>query len=77
MSNIDRAGKDRTGLFGSITNCDDVVEGLSDKLLEMLRSMVANIYADFIHGFYRHRIETGWMGPSTCGLEVVTSNQAE
>jgi len=77
MSNIDRARKDRTGLLGSIANRDDVVEGLPDKFLEMLRSIVSDIYADFMHGLDRHRIEASGMGPGTFGLEVVTRNEAE
>lgn len=77
MSNIDRAGKDQTGLFGSIANRDDVVEGLPDKFLEMLRSIVSDIYADFMHGLDSHRIEASGMGPGTFGLEVVTRNEAE
>ncbi len=36
MTQIARAGKDRTGLFGSITHRDDVVEGLTDKFIEIL-----------------------------------------
>ena len=77
MSNRDRAGKDRTGLFGSITHRDDVVEGLPDKFLEMLRSIVLNIYANFMQGRYRHRIEASRMGPGTFGLKVITRNEAE
>lgn len=77
MSNMDRAGNDRTGLFGSIAHRDDVVEGLPDKFLEILRSIVLDIYADFTHGLYRHRIEANGMGSGTFGLKVVTRNEAE
>ena len=77
MSNSDRAGKDRTELLGSIAHRDDVVEGLSNKFIETLRSIVSDIYADFTHGCYRHRIEASGMGPGTFSLEVVTRNEAE
>jgi len=77
MSNIDRARKDRTRLLGSIANRDDVVEGLPDKVLEMLRSIVSDIYADFMHGLDRHSIEASGMGPGTFGLEAVNRNEAE
>ena len=77
MSNIDRAGKDRTALLGSIAHRDDIVEGLPDKFLEILRSRISDIYADFMHGLDRHGIEASGMGPGTFGLEVVTRNEAE
>lgn len=77
MSYIDRAGKDRTGLLSSIANGDDVVERLPEEFLDILRSMVSDIYADFMHGLYGHRIQAGGMSPGTFGLEVVTCNEAE
>lgn len=77
MSNSDRAGKDRTGLLGSIAHRDHVVKGLPDKFVEILRSIVSDIYADLTQGRYRHRIEASRMGPGTFRLEVVTRNEAE
>jgi hypothetical protein len=75
MSRCGRTRKDRARLLGTIADRDDIVEPLIDQFIDMLRSLVADIRTELLHGVHRRRVQASRMSTGAFRLEVVTRNQ--
>ncbi len=56
---------------------DDIVEWLPHALIDMLRSILADIHTDVLHSLNRNGVQPGWMCACAGGLEVISGNQTK
>lgn len=68
MDALGRAGEDRAGFRGVVTDGDHVVKGLLAKLAQVLRAMRANIDPLLVHRLYCQGVDRG--RPSTGAVDL-------
>ena len=56
MMSIHLTGENRANLIGFAANCDDGVNGLMQKLVQVFRLVAGNVYADLGHRLDRERM---------------------
>ncbi len=57
------ARKGRAGLLGAITDGNDVVKMLAQKIFGVLGPLVRNIDPDLLHDLNGSRVDNGWLDP--------------
>ncbi len=66
-------GEYRAGLFGIITNGDNIIEWLIDKLVNQFRFTAGYIDSIFLHNFNCERVDfRGWCGSGRVNLKIGT-----
>ena len=73
----DGSGKERAVIFSVIANCDDVIEWLALKLVDVLGTVGGNVDAQLAHHGDCLRANMAWVGSGTGDFEVIARCVAE
>jgi|TARA_B100001971_G_C18017580_1_gene445641 hypothetical protein len=78
MESIDLTGKDRTGGVSVAADSDNGLDVLTDKLVEMLGSVMADVDSDFLHHPHGQRVHMARrIAAGTLHIKLITGEGAQ